>query len=493
MIAQYLNNMFEHNIDINTGDGELVPLPKPPPKEKGPVENLRPINLLPIIRKIFSKITLNRCKQKFDEYLPPTQHAYRNSKSTTDVIWMYRWMIAKAIEENITIYITGIDMSSAFDTIDRGKLLTILEGIIDEDEQRMSRVLLTDTTINVRVKGAETTPFVSNLGSPQGDGISGPYFNVYFENANRKQRAALPPTPQVQPQVPDHVYILEVTHSMPVESTYADDDATTDPDRPQMYINVVEQVLAEEDLIVNKSKTEQTVIKKDTRINEKWRTVKKLGSLLGDSEDISRRKQLACASMKSVKHLWIKKKMTKQNTRIKLYKSMVKHVLTYNLKACGFTVHDRKKLDSFHRRQLKRVLGITWPNKIKSEKLYKITKSKPLSVEITESRWQYFGHVLRMDENAPAQKAMTWYFEGRIGRLGFGRRRTSIVETLNNDIILARTHYPTLEIFPMYILRDLNCLRRLASDRLKWKQISKLVVASAYDKVARELKLEFRI
>ena len=65
---------------------------------------------------------------------------------------------------------------------------------------------------------------------------------------------------------------------------------------------------------------------------------------------------------------------------------------------------------------------------------------------------------------------MTWYFEGRIGRLGFGRRRTSIVETLNNDIILARTHYPTLEIFPMYNLRDLNCIRRLASDRLKWKK-----------------------
>ena len=64
--------------------------------------------------------------------------------------------------------------------------------IIDEDEQRISRVLLTDTTINVRVKGAETTPFVSNVRSPQGDGISGPYFNVYFENAKRKQRAALP-------------------------------------------------------------------------------------------------------------------------------------------------------------------------------------------------------------------------------------------------------------------------------------------------------------
>ena len=41
-----------------------------------------------------------------------------------------------------------------------------------------------------------------------------------------------------------------------------------------------------DDLFVNDSKTEHTVIKKGNKVTEKWRTVTKLGSQLGDSEDI---------------------------------------------------------------------------------------------------------------------------------------------------------------------------------------------------------------
>ena len=80
----------------------------------------------------------------------------------------------------------GIDMSSAFDTIDRQKLVDIVESFLDEDEARIIRRLLSNTTLEVRVKGAETTPFISNIGSPQGGSISGPLFEIYFENSLRE-------------------------------------------------------------------------------------------------------------------------------------------------------------------------------------------------------------------------------------------------------------------------------------------------------------------
>ena len=41
------------------------------------------------------------------------------------------------------IIIIGIDRSSAFDTIERGKLMQVLETLLQEDEQRMCRLLLT--------------------------------------------------------------------------------------------------------------------------------------------------------------------------------------------------------------------------------------------------------------------------------------------------------------------------------------------------------------
>ena len=49
---------------------------------------------------------------------------------------------------------------------------------------------------------------------------------------------------------------------------------------------------------VNDSKTEQTEIFRGERNTEQWRTVKKLGSLLGDTADIQRRKQLSIVQKK---------------------------------------------------------------------------------------------------------------------------------------------------------------------------------------------------
>ena len=56
----------------------------------------------------------------------------------------HKWLAAKTKKEDVEIKITGIDMSSAFDTIDRQTLLDILREIIEEDELRIIRFLVSD-------------------------------------------------------------------------------------------------------------------------------------------------------------------------------------------------------------------------------------------------------------------------------------------------------------------------------------------------------------
>ena len=132
---------------MNVGTSILLPIQKPG-KPIGPLKNLRPINLLNIIRKKLSVITLTRIKDKINLYISPSQSAYRNNRSTTDIILAHRFICAKAQKyQDIQIIITGIDMSSAFDTIDRNETLKTLSRIIDYDEQRMCRLLLSKTTI----------------------------------------------------------------------------------------------------------------------------------------------------------------------------------------------------------------------------------------------------------------------------------------------------------------------------------------------------------
>ena len=478
-IARLINNMFEKHIDTDTGSGILLPLPKPPPKTKGPVKNLRPIILLPILRKVMSRIALARTSSDMNKFLPQSQSAYRSNRSTTDIIWAYRWILAKVQEYNITIYVSGIDMSSAFDTIKRDEILKLAESILQEDETRILRVLLSNTTLEVRVEGAITQPFTSNIGSPQGDSISGPIFTVYFEHALRQLRSEV----LIQHEREHDYFIEQNLSALPDEMTYADDhDTITDSiEKRDRIMNIIAASLEHHNLQVNEDKTEHITLKRGNRDTELWRNVRKLGSLLGDKEDIARRKQLSCAAMKDTNKLWRKKNLTRISKRIELYKALVKSVLTYNASTWGLTKDDENRLDSFHRQQLRRVIGVVYPHRISCKKLYKVTKSTPLSVQITKMRWKMFGHCLRMDENTPARRAMTYYFQPTNETKFKGQKRATIITTLNRDI--RRTKDKFAATFGLSIISTTLSLRNTrikANNRIMWRKYVKMITDAAY-------------
>jgi len=88
-----------------------------------------------------------------------------------------------------------------------------------------------------------------------------------------------------------------------------------------------------------------------------WRKTKKLGLLLGDSEDIERRKVLATASFKSLRLLWERTGVTSVSTRMRAYDALVLPVLLYNCGAWGVSDAIMEKIEVFHRRQLSECLG----------------------------------------------------------------------------------------------------------------------------------------
>ena len=168
-------------------------------------------------------------------------------------------MIAKAQKKQIDLYITGLDLSSAFDTINREELISILTKIVDKDALRMIRLLLSNTSLDIKMKGASTEPFDSNIGSPQGDAISGVLFNIYLEDALRRVRAELNK---------DNIHIehdYTCSSSLPQEMIYADDSdyPITDTTKQQEIIAATYRVLPERNLKVNASKTEYTHIRRD--------------------------------------------------------------------------------------------------------------------------------------------------------------------------------------------------------------------------------------
>ena len=211
-IADIFNQTFETHQPLDINNGTMITLQKPG-KQKGPVKNLRPVTLLDTIRKSLSLTVLERIRPKVEKYLSPNQSGFRPCRSTADVVWTHRWLAARTQKEKLDLKITGIDMSAAFDTVDRRKLLKILEKIIDEDELRIIRFLLSNTTINIRVNGATVKiPFISNIGIPQGDGLSPVLFTIYLEAALREIRKT-----RRNQQLQEHNYAKQAINNLPDE------------------------------------------------------------------------------------------------------------------------------------------------------------------------------------------------------------------------------------------------------------------------------------
>ena len=291
-----------------------------PGKPKGPLTSVRPIVLLTTLRKTLSLFVLSRIAPKVDEYLSPSQSGFRSGRSTADVLFGYRWLCAKAQRQRVSIELLGVDLSRAFDTIRRDKLLDILQTFLGESEMRIIRLLLADTSLEPRLSTGECHAFATSIGMPQWDSLSPVLFTVYLEAALRDLRSRLPTRPQTNA-------------NLPLDVEYADDTDFISTSR--LFLDDIERIapacLAEWSLTINASKTERSsVCRHADRVDEEWRMTCKLGSLLGEAEDVARRKQLANVAFRKLSTVWFRRSRISLPVRLRLYESFVVPVLIYN-------------------------------------------------------------------------------------------------------------------------------------------------------------------
>ena len=179
----------------------------------------------------------------------------------------------------------------------------------------------------------------------------------------------------------------------------------------QWYIiREVSNILSSGNLQVNDTKTEAITLKRCNSDTERCRKIKKLGFLLGDKGDIKKRKRLANKALKINKLdcIWLNiRNISIQNQRrVKLYNMLFKSTLLHNSSTLGMTAQDEQQLDSFHKKQLRRILKIRWPKRLEIKSCMK----KPIQNLI---RWNLLGHILRLHKGTPSRKAIKFMFEER--------------------------------------------------------------------------------
>ena len=96
------------------------------------------------------------------------------------------------------------------------------------------------------------------------------------------------------------------------------------------------------------------------------------------------------------------------------------------------TTREGKKLNAFHQRCLRTILGITWQEHVTKAEVLRRTRQKPLQDTIAEKRWNMAGHIIRLPHERPARGAFEWIPAQR--RRKRGRPRVTWRKTFEDDL-----------------------------------------------------------
>jgi hypothetical protein len=146
-----------------------------------------------------------------------------------------------------------------------------------------------------------------------------------------------------------------------MEALYADDaDCITDS-YPIVVITeaMIPEVLAQYRLKVNASKTELTKSYSGSPQETPTTKTKKLGSKLNAADNLKYRMGLAVATFNKLWRLW-KSTSASKEMKPQMYKACILPILMYNTGACSLSLAKLEKLDSFHRRQLRKVIDVRY-------------------------------------------------------------------------------------------------------------------------------------
>jgi len=101
----------------------------------------------------------------------------------------------------------------------------------------------------------------------------------------------------------------------------------------------------------------------------------------------------------------------------------------------------QKKLDEFCQLNLRKIMGVTWKDKVTNTDVLKRTGQRWLQDIVGERRFRFAGHVLRMTPERTAHSAIDWIpVDGRKrkGRLGKTWRSTFVTIYMREESDRAR-------------------------------------------------------
>ena len=429
--------------------------------------NNRGITLLSVAGKVFCTIVLLRIRDAVDEHLRENQAGFRMGRSCVDQCFALRQVIEKSLEMQLPVKVNFIDFKAAFDSVHRDSLWKVLRSYgIPEKIVNIMRNTYEGSECCVRVDGEETSWFPVTAGVRQGCIWSPLLFGILIDwvlkNALDRNEMGI---------------VIEKRRSSRYQAQrladldFADDIALIDEteERLQFSTSQVEEKGSRVGLTANAKKTQVMPITREpveltiTMGNgDKLEKVGKfvyLGSTMaadGDlTPELNYRIGRAADAFSRVSPILRHRKIS-MPTKMQIFHAVVITTLLYGAEAWNTTVQEEKRLSAFYRRCLRRIIGVTWQEKMTNEEVYRRTGQPPFICLLRRKRLTWLGHMVRMPPNRLPRRLLFWEPPGKRRP---GRQRMRWRDAVTRDL------KETTVTFDEAI--------RIAQDRVAWCNIVK--------------------
>ena len=186
-ILPYLCSLVNKSLESGSMEGVkesiIIPLLKKSGLNSEQLKNYRPVSNLLFLSKIIERVVLKRLNRHMDEnnLHSDAQYGYKMFHSTETLMLRLINDVLVGFEKNSGTIVLLLDLSAAFDTVDTGKLLTILKREIGINGVALKwfESFLTGRTQRVKIDNSISDLLHVLFGVPQGSVLGPNLFNIY--------------------------------------------------------------------------------------------------------------------------------------------------------------------------------------------------------------------------------------------------------------------------------------------------------------------------
>ena len=409
--------------------------------DKSECGNYRGISLLATVGKIIARILANRLVPHAEGFLPESQCGFRPNRGTTDMIFTARQLQEKCREQRQPLYMAFIDLTKAFDSVNRAALWRIL-GKFGCPEKFISIVRLLHDGMSARVLSSQAAgdPFEVHTGVKQGCVIAPTLFSIFISTIFHLIKDRLPEGIEIIYRTDGGLFNLrrlkartKTRATSLIELQYADDNCVcaTSESQLQCILDAFAYAYESLGLSINVRKTEvlyqpvpgQSPI--PPSLNVSGSTLKNvpsfpyLGSVLSVKADIDaeivNRLRAASSAFGKLRDRVFESRGLSKDTKILVYKAVVLPSLLYGSECWTTYRRHLKCLEKYHQRCLRRILGVTWQDYRTNSSILDEAHCTSIEAMVIRNQLRWTGHIIRLDESRLPQHIL-------YGELGTGTR-----------------------------------------------------------------------